>query len=305
MNDIEDDIALGTKVFSRTDDLRRLIESIPSFVSKVYIADDGEMNEEKSVIYNADYDFQLQVIALEYDLGVGAGRNAIVDAASEDYIFIVDPDHQLTPSIGVLYEQLKERPDIGGIGAIIVEPENDRLYSQAADFREKRTDDGLRLVRETRGIDNNKEIQIAAGAPLVEFDFIPHATLFRLECLRDQAWDEAYLTEFEHEDLFVAHWKRTDWKFALSPSAQMLHYPGGDTEYLLNRQDPEKTSHGREHFLKKWGYFEMETTDGRWIEAGSIGTASKKLESAIDVLRNEGPIALLRQVRLYLSNDER
>lgn len=303
MDNPDNQIALGTKVFSRINDLQRLIDSIPPLVSKVYIADDGEVTEEKSVIYNADYDFELQVIDLEYDLGVGAGRNAIVDAASEEYILIVDPDHRISATVGVLYEQLKACPDLGGIGAIIVEPKNDRLYSQAADFREERTDDGIKLIRETRGLDGHKEIQIIAGAPLVEFDFVPHATLFRLECLRDQAWDEAYLTEFEHEDLFVAHWKQTNWKFAISPTTQVLHYPGGDTEYLLNRQDPKKTSHGKEYFLDKWGYSKMETTEDRWIEAGSIGATSEKLDSAIRVLRNEGLVALLRQARLYLSNN--
>ena len=303
MNEIDDEVALGTKVFSRSDDLQRLLESVPKWISKVYIADDGDESEEKSALYRDSYQFELEVIDLEYDTGVGAGRNAIVEAVSEEYMFIVDPDHQLPPTVRLLYEQLQSCPEMGGIGGIIVEPDNDRLYSQAADFREEATEDGTRLVRETRGIDGNKEIRTVHGAPLVEFDFIPHATLFRRDCLEDQAWDEAYITEYEHTDLFLSHWKHTDWKFAISPSVQILHYPGGDTEYLLNRQSPEKASHGKKYFLNKWGYTEMVATKDGWIEAGSIGTGSKNINSAIRVLREEGPIALLQQVRLYLSSD--
>jgi len=302
-NEPIDRIALGTKVFSRTDDLRRLLDSVPSFVSKVYIADDGEMSEEKATLYDSDYHFELQVIDLEYDVGVGRGRNAIVDSVDEEYVFIVDPDHRLTPQMELLYHQFKQKPELGGIGAIIVEPLNDRMYSQAADFREVRTDEGTKLVREPQGFGGEKRIEVVAGAPLVEFDFIPHATLFRRECLRDQMWDENYLTEYEHSDFFVSHWKHTDWKFAISPSVTVLHFPGGDTEYLLNRQDPEKTSRGKEYFLEKWGYTRMETTDGRWIEAGSIGSVSNNLQSAMTVLREEGPKALLQRIRLYVSND--
>jgi len=303
MNEIDKEVALGTKIFSRAEDLRRLLESVPSWISRVYIADDGEITEEKSTVYRSDYHFQLEVLDLDYDIGVGAGRNVIVDTVTEDYVFIVDPDHQLPPTTGLLYEQLKARPEIGGIGSVIVEPENDRLYSQAADFREVSTNDGEKLVRETRGIEGEKSVRIVQGAPLVEFDFIPQATLFRRECLEEQAWDEEFITEYEHTDFFVSHWKNTDWKFAISPSVQMLHYPGGNTEYLLNRQDPEKAEHGREHLLNKWKYTNMETTEGRWIEAGSIGSTSNNLESAIQVLREEGPIALLQQARLYLSDD--
>ncbi|WP_159900211.1 glycosyltransferase family 2 protein [Salinirussus salinus] len=303
MNEIDEEVALGTKVFSRPGDLYRLMESIPSWISQVYIADDGKMTEEKLAIYNSNYDFELTVLDLEYDLGVGAGRNAIVDAVTENFIFIVDPDHQLPPTVSLLYEQIKDSPRMGGIGSLIIEPENDRLYSQAADFREISTNGSRELVRETHGIESKKNIRIVKGAPLVEFDFIPHATLFRRECLEEQAWDEAFLTEYEHTDFFLSHWKNTDWKFSISPSVQMLHYPGGDTEYLLNRQDPEKTAHGREHLLNKWGYNNMTTTEGRWIEAGSLGSFSDNFESAIQVLREEGPIALLQQVRLYLSND--
>ncbi|MFB6185892.1 MAG: glycosyltransferase family 2 protein, partial [Halobacteriaceae archaeon] len=173
MGEITHDIALGTKVFSRTEDLQNLLDSIPDWISKVYIADDGEITQTKSTIYNGDYPFKLELIDLEYDAGVGAGRNAIVDAVTEDYIFIVDPDHQMTPTMGLLYEQMKRCPEIGGLGAVIVEPENDRLYSQAADFREVETEAGTKLIRETRGINNNKEIQAVYNAPVVKFDFIP------------------------------------------------------------------------------------------------------------------------------------
>jgi hypothetical protein len=303
MDKIDEKIALGTKVFSRTDDLQRLLDSIPSYITKVYVADDGKMTQKKSALYDADYSFELEVIDLEYDAGVGAGRNALVEAVTEDYIFIVDPDHQLTPTMNVLYEQLQELPEMGGIGAIIAEPENDRVYSQAADFREENTEEGVKLIREAQGVEGKKEVRVVSGAPLAEFDFIPHATLFRSDCLQEQAWDDTYQTEYEHSDFFVAHWKHTDWKFAISPSVHVLHYPGGSTEYLLHRQDPDKTSHGREYFMEKWGYIDMETTEERWIEAGSIATVSKNIESAFRILREEGPIALLRQARLYLSND--
>lgn len=303
MSKIDDQIAVGTKVFTRTDDLRRLLASIPPFVSKVYVSDDGEMSDQKSSVYNTNYNFDLEVINLEYDAGLAAGRNAIVEVATEKYIFIVDTDHQLPPTAKLLYKQLKASPDIGGIGATLVEPENDRLYSQVADFREKQTEDGVKLIRESGGIDNSKTIRIVQDAPLIEFDFIPNAALFKRECLEDQSWDNEYIIEYEHTDFYLSHWKYTDWKFAISPSVQVLHYPGGDTDYMINRHSPKKSSHTEEYFFNKWEYSEMETTDTRWIEAGSIGTVSEKFESVVTILREEGPRALIKQIRLYLSSN--
>lgn len=297
------DIALGTKVFTRTAKLEKLLNTAPDWITTAYIADDGKMTPEKETLYRRNYQFNLNVINLEYDSGVGAGRNAIVNAVEEDYIFIVDPDHRIPPSARILYDQLQNRLKLGGISGLLIEPRNNRLYSQAADFNEVMTEDGMKLVRETYSTNQNKHIEMEEYAPVVNFDFIPQATLFRTDCLDEQSWDSEFITEFEHTDFYLSHWQNTDWNFAINPSVQIPHYPGGDTDYMTSRKDPQKRSSGREYFLQKWDYIKLETTEGRWIEAGSIGGVAGNMTGAIDILRDEGIIALLKQGRLFVKNN--
>lgn len=295
-------VALGTKVFTRTSKLAGLLDTVPDWISTVYIADDGEQTSKRT-LYTQQYPFKLKVLNLEYDSGVGIGRNAIVSAVEEEYVIIVDPDHRIPPSMRLLYDQLRKRPELGGISGLIIEPDNNRLYAQAADFHEIMTDDGVKLLRKTRATDNQKIFHIKDNIPVVKFDFIPQATIFRASCLNEESWDPEFITEFEHTDFYLSHWKNTDWEFGICPSVQIPHYPGGNTEYMTNRKDPQKRSSGKEYFLKKWNYIDMETTDGNWIEAGSIGSLSDNLSGAIDIAKNEGVMSLLRQGRLYLKNN--
>lgn len=299
---MSNDIALGTKIFTRTNKLAGLLDSVPDWISTVYIADDGEQTSKRT-LYTQQYPFELKLLDLEYDSGVGIGRNAIVSAVEEEYVIIVDPDHRIPPSMRILYDQLRKRPELGGISGLIIEPDNNRLYSQAADFREIMTDDGVKLLRETCATDNQKIFEIKDNIPVVKFDFIPQATIFRASCLNEESWDPEFTTEFEHTDFYLSHWKNTDWVFGICPSVQIPHYPGGNTEYMMNRKDPQKRSSGREYLLEKWNYNDMETTDGKWVEAGSIGSFSENLSGAVDIMKHEGIVSLLRQVRIYLKNN--
>ena len=78
------EIALGTKVFSRAKRLGKLLNSVSETpIDTVYVADDGEPSRDKKALYEANYEFNLEVLDLEYDAGLGYGRNRIVEA-SED-----------------------------------------------------------------------------------------------------------------------------------------------------------------------------------------------------------------------------
>jgi glycosyltransferase involved in cell wall biosynthesis len=295
----EEEVAIGTKLFSRINDVERLLSSIPDWISTVYIADDGKSSPEKEAIYDRPYPFDLQIINLEYDAGVGAGRNAIVENLSEEYIFIVDPDHEIPTDAELLYQQLSNSPQLGGIGGLIFEPDRDRLYSQARDFQEQDTKSGTVLLSK---VPSNKEINTVAGAPLAHFDWIPNATLFRRECLFKQAWDSEYVTNYEHEDFYVAHWKRTDWDFAISPSVCFPHYPGGDTEYRVARHDPDKTAHSKTYFLNKWGYEELNSIGDPWINVNSTTLSERNVNRGLKVLNEEGLYSLLIQMHQYVRN---
>lgn len=252
------DTAVGVKVFSRVDKLSDLLDSIQHpEIKTVYIADDGEQTAEKSKIYDREYPFKLQVFDLPYDAGLGYGRAHIVDNLSEDYLLIVDSDHQLPGDISPLHSQLQEDKDIGGIGGLLYE--NKKITGSCHDLYER---DGL-LIRDVK---ESKPVYSIANHPFIPFDFIPNAALFRKKCIKDYCWDPEYVIGKEHVDFYIGHMKRTEWKFGVCPTIHFKHCPGGDTNYIENRENHRKLLESRNYFLDKWGYRNIVLGYTEWQE---------------------------------------
>ena len=268
------DVALATKVFSRANKLGTLLESAGAAgLDAVYVADDGEPSNRKDELYAAEYPFDLTVIDLPYDAGLGRGRNCIVEASDAEYLLIVDSDHQVPRNVDVLVAQAEARPDLGGISGLLYE--NRKIRGTCHDLHER---DNL-LVRDVR---EDKKMEIVAGAPLVEFDFLPNVVLLRRECLEEQAWDDEYVIGKEHLDFYVAHWKRTDWRFAVSPTVLFDHRPGGDEGYVSNRESATKLEHSKRYFLQKWSYRQILLGQTDWTDGTRRqGTTGHLVEWAI------------------------
>lgn len=255
------DIALGVKVFSRVDKLKDLLDSVKEApIESVYIADDGEETEAKTELYNREYSFDLEVLNLEYDAGLGYGRNRIVEVFDEEYLLIVDSDHEVPSNVSKLAEQLEERPELGGVSGLLYEDR--KIRGTCHDLFE----DGDILVRDVR---EDKPVEMAAGAPLIEFDFLPNAALFRRECLLEQSWDSEYVIGKEHLDFYVAHLQKTDWRFAVSPTILFPHFPGGDSKYVADRDSQRKLDRSRSYFMEKWGYEQILLGQTDWIDGST------------------------------------
>lgn len=237
-------LALGVTVFKRTEKLRALLDSVPSIVDRVYVADDGK-TDDRHDIYDGEYEFDLDVIDLEYDAGLGRGREAITDALSEEYLLVVDSDQKVPDNVSILLEQLETDSDLGAVGGLFLE--HGTLTGMCHDIFEE---DGLLIRDAPRG----KPVRNVAGAPLVEFDFIPNAAVFRKECLDEYTWDPAYRIGKEHLDFYVGHRKQTDWRFGVCPRVLFPHDPGGSADFVATRHDPSRLLKSKAHFLEKWGY---------------------------------------------------
>lgn len=255
-------IALGSVVFKRTGRVEKLLSSIGPPIEKVYIADNGEITPERRRIYDRDYPFELDVLDLEYDSGLGHGRNEIVERLSEDYLVVVDCDMTVPDDVEFLSDQLDSRPDLGGVSGVLFEGGN--VIGACCDLYEA----GDVLIKDIRG---SKQPQYISGKPFVEFDFIPNAAMFRRECLEEYSWDPEYKFGAEHLDFFLAHKKRTDWGFGTCPSVVFPHFPGGDAEYMSARvgEGGRKPKRSKEYFLEKWGYRHILKIQPNWIESFS------------------------------------
>lgn len=240
-----DDLAIGVTVFKRINKLKTLLESIDAeIVSTVYVADDGELTERKMSVYNQTYPFDLELFDLPFDAGIGAGRARIVNALEEDYFLLMDSDMEMPPNVEVLYQQLNEKSDLGGVCGLFIEDE--RIFSSGCiDIFEDNNicTHGLRKPKKTTSI---------AGYPFVNFDMIANAALFKRECVEEYTWDPEYVIGREHVDFYYGHKKTTDWSFGLCPSVLFPHNPGGSKEYLKHRWSTQKYDTATKYFMDKW-----------------------------------------------------
>lgn len=315
------ELAMGTKVFKRTEKLRRLLDSVPpADVSTVYVADDGN-RQDRDHLYARDYPFNLEVLEMEYNAGVSRGRNRVVEEADEEVILLVDSDHTVPADVGTLAAQLKAQPDVGGIAGSLIEPDIARLYQPACDLAEH--DGGL--IKSSRL--KRKEVEYIAGHPFVPFDFIPNAGIFRRACLKAYSWDSEFVNHKEHIDFFVGHWKQTDWQFGVCPTVFFEHYPGGDDAYVNHRFDEDAFREQGQYFHEKWGYDFLKSPHGHWFDTHKVSskpippreldqelplTPSEALESypekeptplplrAYRYYRNEGAFALAKKAWEYV-----
>lgn len=238
-------VALGVKVFKRTEKLRRLLESVdPDVIETVYVADDGRTADRRE-LYDREWPFELTLIDLEYDAGLGYGRERILDELTERYLLIVDSDHTVPNNVDLLRRQLEARPSFGGISGLLLE--YGHLGGMCHDLRER---DGVLI----RSVDGDKQTLTVAGHPVVPFDFVPNVALFRRSCLEDRSWDPNYVIAMEHLDFYVTHWAETDWRFGVSPAVQFGHDPRSDRSYERDRGDETKRMASKRYFLNKWGY---------------------------------------------------
>ena len=279
------EVAAGTKVFSRTDRLHDLLESLERVsVEQVYVADDGKPSAEKAALFDREFGFDLTVIDLEYDAGLGKGRREIVDRLEEPYFLLVDTDHVVPPNVMALRSILEKDPSIGGVAGNLIEPVQGRTYQNAHDLSE----DGMTLVRHTKA---SKPVEDVAGHPFVPFDFIPNAAMFKRDCVSEYTWDPEYTIGKEHLDFYVGHKKRTDWRFGVCPDVCFRHYPGGTDDYVSNRHSSDKNQRSEQYFRDKWGYDEIRSKRNYWFDT----KAHSLPERAVEVYRDEGVWEVLRR----------
>ncbi|WP_160162901.1 glycosyltransferase family 2 protein [Natrinema limicola] len=279
--------ALGLKVFNRTEKLEALLESVPpDAYETVYVADDGR-TEERAYLYERSWPFDLELLDLPYDAGLGVGRNAIVDALSEEYLTVVDSDHEVPTNVDVLTRQLEARPEFGGISGLLLE--HGRIQGLCHDLFAE----GDVLIRDT----GTKTATQVAGYPLVEFDFVPNVVTFRRACLEEQAWDETYVIGREHLDFFVAHWQATDWRFGTCPAVVFPHHPGGGSEYDANRRNRAKLLASKAYFREKWGYEQ--------VVAREFWLGTQSVDKPLAILDSDLPLPTWLEAKVMDARDAR
>lgn len=253
------DVTIGLKTFFRTEKLEKCLKSVeqsPYEFKEVIVADDGKASSEKTEIYEKYSDrLPLQVLDLEFDYGLAASRNEIVEEMEGDYLLLMDDDMTLPNSADTLKRILENEKSLGAVSGMLYE--NGNYRAGAHNFHIRENTFGRSLVRDMTGA-SSKDVETDIGDKKIHlFDFIPTCSLIRKEVLEEQKWDPKYIIEMEHVDFFLAHKNNTDWEFGLTKEVIFPHYPGGSPDYEEHRDNENKIEDSYQYFLEKWNLDRM------------------------------------------------
>jgi hypothetical protein len=238
------DIACGVPVFSRSEALQQFLGSVPDYTSRVYIAENGpaESRQERSDLYDDhDWPFDLEVLRLDVDVGIGACRAAICDAVTEPYLWVGDCDMRFLRQghLRRLRRVLEQHPDLGGISGWLLEDGGVRSGARQLVEHDGRL---IKAVKEPPALEGDE-------TPFARFDFIPQAGLFRTDIYEDYSYDPG-MQNTEHADFFYGHAEAGKWDFASTPSILIEHNRQIDPDYRESRRGSD---HVDEALLeRKW-----------------------------------------------------
>ena len=216
-------IAIGIKTFMREESLFRALDSIEEhfpYPYRLYIADDGDVSDEKEYRYQQLEIEGHTIIRLPFNSGISFGRNAITKRAKEDYVLIMDDDILLTDSESIKRMKgiLDSKEDIGLCAGMIYqengEPFGGKDYSR-----------GLRLEID-RGVlfrhRSTGQLSKLDGTLFNYADQVVNFFLAKREVFDDIRWDERIKIEYEHMD-FSLNLKKTRWKAAVCLNTRLIH----------------------------------------------------------------------------------
>ncbi len=187
-------VTLVVKAFERPHVLESLLDSIDRFYGRfgphlcILVGDDSLVpRPPRFPCRNA-----LVWIPLPYDIGVSAGRNALVDRVTTPYLLLLDDDYVFTEatSIETMVSTMEEFPQIDILAGVVV----DRGRKPRRICRTTRLVDGVLL---------RSRVPKAQIGPIRFWDYVPQFFLAKTDAVRRVRWRDAYKIGGEHEAFFL------------------------------------------------------------------------------------------------------
>ncbi|MFA5091708.1 MAG: glycosyltransferase [Candidatus Paceibacterota bacterium] len=245
------------KTLLRPASLERLIMSIARFTPQadVIVGDDGPKFDAE--FYRGLWDraqkagLRKRPVAhnLGRDVGLAAGRNALIDKAGADYVMLLDDDLVFTKGtrIGDLVTVLESDPTLGVACGKLLTPDGYEQHFEGFIERNGRT---VSLV------DRETDMDTADGVRFRRVDIGFNFALFRRQVFDDIRWDPVFKINCEHGDFFLRLKEETPWKVAYVPSCTAVHaqeYPEGYKQ--LRRRDEFFSHFFTKHSVDRYDIF--------------------------------------------------
>jgi len=241
-------VTANIKTFLRPEKFRTTLEYvIKAGVQRIVVGYDGpkELLEEHKSICDEYKDKVESLIfrSYEFNLGLSAVRNRMLELSNTKYILQLDDDQYIPAHTLGAIELMEKYDDFGAVGFCWVMPS--KFDIDAHD---------IKLINGyyVRTMYSDKIIEFINGHSFAyAFDFIPNSAIFRKSIFRDVRWDEHYKINREHEDFFLQHKRLRKWRFGIDLSVWIYHDLGGDREFSGYRKGIEAKKSLR-YFRKKW-----------------------------------------------------
>ena len=224
-------LTLVIKTFERPQTLRRMLASVRKvYAGPVIVADDSQVSVTSD-------DPGVSVLRLPFDSGVGAGRNALIDGVSTEYLWMADDDMILLPDfdIGRVVDYLERNRQVDLVGGRVVNLPQLRSASYLSSDLFAYETPPIRPLG-----------SLIDGLPVAHK--VPNWYVARTEKLRQVRYDDR-LKRVDHKDFFSSAYGRL--LCVLDDRMVCLHaHSYFDPHYLSFRQD---TAADLAYLAHKWG----------------------------------------------------
>jgi GT2 family glycosyltransferase len=245
-------LALAFTTFQRPHVAQRLIRSVRRRFPEmpIYVADQSRFVEAMTTFYANQ---NVKLIRMDYDAGVCASRNKLVEAIAEEYFLLCDDDFIFgtDTDFSEAVRILEAYPDIGIVGGRLydLDGSSDHIRRWELFFHYDIRNRIFTSVPIDRYAPSVREL---GGIRFFLCDAVLNFALFRRSLFSSGIhWDERFKSNGEHEDFFLNLKTHSHWRVAYLPTMTAFHHH--PTEYKSYFARLRQRTEGWKLFMEKWG----------------------------------------------------
>jgi N-acetylglucosaminyl-diphospho-decaprenol L-rhamnosyltransferase len=238
--------------------LRRCLETVfayaPPVSFDVWVVDNHSQDETVAMVQTAFP--QVRLIVNQNNSGFAGANNQAIRASSGEYVLLLNPDTEVRPeAVAALVDFLDERPDAGGAGSMLLNPDGSlqpSCYPMLTGFRELWRLLHLDRVRRFGIYDMHswdkvspRRVEVIQGASLI----VRRSILDRIGLL-----DDSYFMYTEEVDLCYRI-QQAGWSLYWLPQSQVVHYGGQSTRQVAAEMFLHLYGSKVKFFRKHYGRF--------------------------------------------------
>ena len=227
------DVAAVIVSYNVADLLVRCVESLRADgIDRIVVVDNASADDSVAAIRHADP--RVEVVALDRNLGFGAGANRGVARTTEPHVLVLNPDVEVEPgSTKALLEALARDPRLALVGPRIVTPEGE-TYPSARTFPDLADAAGhafLHFVWPSNPFSRRYRMLDWDHGDARDVDWVAGTHFLARRTAWDEVggFDEAYFMYMEDVDVC---WRlhAAGWRVGYEPRAAVIHGIGRSTD---------------------------------------------------------------------------